>query len=400
MRIVVNKRIQSVNESATLAVKEKADRLKALGRKIFNFGPGEPDIDTPQHIKDAAIRALEMGKTKYLPVLGLPELRDAIANKLKSENHLNATASSVIVCNGGKQAIFEALDVILEPGDEVIIPTPYWVSYPEMVRLAGGSPVILPSDPNAGYKLTPEVLTKYITKKSKVIIINTPSNPTGAAYSRKELEALAELILKSGLYVISDEVYEKIIYDNFQHTSIAALSPEMESRTITINAFSKTYSMTGWRAGYAYAPKEIIAAMGRHQSQTTSNVCSITQYAALSALSGDHTFLEKLLVNYKHRRDLASQIVKSCPGLTLPFLPDGAFFLFIRIESLIGRKWQNRIINGSRDLSEFLLDEAGVALVPGLEFGDDSAFRISYAMAEDQLVAGLMAMKESLNKLS
>ncbi len=390
----LNHRIQGIKGSATLILKEKADRLKASGKKIINLGPGEPDIDTPEHIKDAAIKALREGKTKYLAVAGLPELREALASKFRNENKLNVDSSSVIVTNGGKQALLESFDVLLEPGDEVIIPAPYWVSYPEMARLAGGVPVIIPSDPKNRYRLSPDLLKKYISNKSRILVLNSPSNPSGASYSRKELEDLAEVVLKHNLMVVSDEVYEKIVYDGYVSTSIGSLSKEMESRTITVNALSKTYSMTGWRIGYACGPKDVIAAMVRHQGQTTSNVCSITQYAGLAAITGDHSFLPPLIENYKRRRDLGLRAIESMPGCSVVEKPEGAFFLFIRIEPLIGRRWRGGTINNSQDIANMLLDEVGVALLPGSEFGDDGAIRISYALSDAELESGLKAMTQ------
>lgn len=398
--ITLNKRIQGIKGSATLILKEKADKLKAAGRKIINLGPGEPDIDTPEHIKDAAIKAMREGKTKYLAVAGLPELRDALAHKLRNENKLNADSSSVIVTNGGKQALLESFDVLLEPGDEVIIPAPYWVSYPEMTRLAGGVPVVIPSDPKSKYRLTPDLLKKYITKRSRILVLNSPSNPSGASYSRGELEALAEVALKHNLMVVSDEVYEKIVYDGYTPTSIGSLSKEMESHTITVNALSKTYSMTGWRVGYACGPKDVISAMVRHQGQTTSNVCSISQYAGLAAVTGDHSFLPPLIANYKRRRDMGLRAIESMPGCSVVETPQGAFFLFIRIEPLIGKKWSGGIITNSQDIANMLLDEVGVALLPGIEFGDDGAIRISYALSDTELELGLRALSQAISALN
>jgi len=397
--IKLNERINKIKGSATLILKEKADKLSASGKKIFNLGPGEPDIDTPEHIKEAAIKALKDGRTKYLAVAGLPSLRSAIANKLTLENKIKTESEQVIVTNGGKQALLSAMDVILEPGDEVIIPAPYWVSYPEMVKLIGGIPVIIPSDPTSRYRLKPDVLKRYISPKSRILVLNSPSNPSGASYSRAELEALAELVIKHNLIVLSDEVYEKIVYDGFTATSFASLAPELAERTITINALSKTYSMTGWRVGYAAGPKHVISAMVRHQGQTTSNVCSIAQYAGLAAVTGDHSFLVPLLVSYKKRRDLALSIIEKVPGLSVVERPEGAFFLFIRCEPLFGKSFGKMQIKNSQDLAGVLLEDSGVALLPGVEFGDDGAIRISYALAEQELIGGLSGLAETIKKL-
>lgn len=397
--IKLNERINRIKGSATLILKEKADKLSASGKKIFNLGPGEPDIDTPEHIKEAAVKALREGRTKYLAVAGLPALRSAVASKLTVENKIKTESDQVIITNGGKQALLSAMDVILEPGDEVLIPAPYWVSYPEMTKLAGGVPVIIPSDPKSRYRLKPEVLQRYITPKSRILILNSPSNPSGASYSRAELEALAELVLKHNLIVLSDEVYEKIVYDGFTSTSFASLSQELADRTMTVNALSKTYSMTGWRVGYAAGPKHVISALVRHQGQTTSNVCSIAQYAGLAAVTGDHSFLKPLLDSYKKRRDLALSMIEQVPGLSVVEKPEGAFFLFIRCEPLFGKRFGQTVINNSQDLAEILLEDSGVALLPGIEFGDDGAIRISYALAAEELVGGLEGLSNTIKKL-
>ena len=396
---VLNKRIQTIKGSATLLLKEKAEKLQVEGQKIFNLGPGEPDIDTPEHIKEAAIKAMRDGKTKYLSVAGLPAFRDAIATKLRTENNLNVQSDNVIVTNGGKQALFESFDVLLEPGDEVIIPAPYWVSYPEMTKLASGVPVIIPSNPENKYRLTPDILKKYISKRSRILVLNSPSNPSGASYSRKEMEALAEVVLEHKLFVVSDEVYEKIVYDGYEPTSFGSLSKEIEAQTITINALSKTYSMTGWRVGYACGPKDVISAMVRHQGQTTSNACSIAQYAGLAAVTGDHTFLVKLLENYKRRRDISVEAVSRMKGCTLVEKPEGAFFLFIRIDALKGKKWSGGDLSGSSDIAAMLLDQSGVALLPGVEFGDDGAIRITYALGDNELKSALEAMVEAFGAI-
>jgi aspartate aminotransferase len=399
--ITLNKRIQGIKGSATLILKEKADKLIASGRKIINLGPGEPDIDTPDHIKEAAYKAIREGKTKYLAVAGLPALRAAIANKLVSENKIPVDTDSVIVTNGGKQAILSAMDVVLEPGDEVIIPAPYWVSYPEMAKLAGGVPVIIPSDPANRYRLKPEVLKNYITPRSRILILNSPSNPSGASYSKQELEGLSELIIKHNLTVISDEVYEKIVYDGYVSNSIASLGKELAERTITVNALSKTYSMTGWRVGYAAGPKHIISAMIRHQGQTTSNVCSIAQYAGLAAVTGDHSFLPPLIESYRRRRDLGLAAIENMTGCSVVEKPEGAFFLFIRCEKLFGKSAANgSMMKSSQDLANLFLEDAGVALLPGVEFGDDGAIRISYALSDSELKAGLDAMVATIRKLN
>ncbi|MCB9030463.1 MAG: pyridoxal phosphate-dependent aminotransferase [Deltaproteobacteria bacterium] len=395
----LNDRIASVKPSATLAVKEKASALRAEGRDIINLGPGEPDIDTPDHIKEAAKKALDQGKTKYLAVAGLPELKEAIADKFARENNIPTQASDVIVTAGGKQALFECFNVCLQPGDEVIIPAPYWVSYPEMVRLCGAVPKILPSRPENAYKLTPQELEAAITDKTKFFVLNSPSNPSGAAYTELEQKALGEVLKNKNVVTISDEVYEKIVFDGFEFKSFAAVNKDIADRVVTINACSKTYSMTGWRLGYATGPAEIIKAMSRHQGQSTSNACSIAQYAALAALTGTHDFLDGLLGSYTRRRKYVCDQIDQSPHLTIPQRPEGAFYVFARIENIIGRSFQGKKINNSTDFCEFLLEQASVAVVPGGAFGDDAAFRISYAVSDEVIERAFFAMSAALNEL-
>ncbi|MCO6432156.1 MAG: pyridoxal phosphate-dependent aminotransferase [Deltaproteobacteria bacterium] len=396
----LNSRIQRVKPSETLAVKTRAMELKAQGRSIVDMAAGEPDIDTPEHIKEAAVKALRDGKTKYTAVNGIPELREAIAAKLRDENGLEADASTVIVTNGGKQAIYSFFDVVLEPGDEVVIPSPYWVSYPVMAEMCGGRSVIVKPRAGAGLKITPEDLRASLSPRSKCFVINSPSNPTGVAYTASELKEFAA-VLKDfpNCLIISDEVYEKLIFTDVEFVSFAKAAPELANRTVTVNAFSKTYSMTGWRVGYASGPKEIIGAMGRHQSQTTSNICSIAQYAALAALQGPQDFIREMLSNFTRRFEIGYKVLESVRGVELLARPDGAFYLFIGIAPFLNGAGKGKI-KGSAEFANFLLEQSGVAVVPGEAFGDDHAFRVSVSSSDDNVRAGFERLEEVMAQFS
>jgi aspartate aminotransferase len=391
-----NYRIGQIKPSETLAVKAKAAELKKQGRSIIDFSAGEPDIDTPDHIKDAAVQALKAGYTKYVNVSGIPELREALSEKLNKENGIKADPSTVIVTNGGKQAIHAFFDVILEKGDEVIIPAPYWVSYPAIVELCGGKAIINNCKPENGLKMTPAELESLITEKTKCVIINSPSNPTGVGYSPQDLVDIGKVLQKHPrCLILSDEVYEKIVFPGYEFTSFAKACPELSGRVYTVNAFSKTYSMTGWRVGYAHGPKEVIAAMGRHQSQTTSNVCSIAQYAALGALKGPQDFIQGMIKDYSRRINMVREMLSKAPGLELACIPSGAFYLFISFKNYLeGNK--NSPVKGSADLAEYLLDKCGVAVVPGEAFGDNNAFRMSVTSPDKVLEEGVERIIQTL----
>lgn len=389
--------LRSIKPSATLAVKAKATELKAQGRSIVDLSAGEPDVDTPQHIKDAAIAALKAGKTKYTAVPGIPELRTAIAQKFTEENGIKTDPDDVVITNGGKQALYECFQAVIEPGDEVVIPAPYWVSYPPMVTLCGGNPVIVETTPESGYRLTPETLSAAISPKTKIVVLNSPSNPTGAAYTEADFVALGKVLATSSALVVSDEVYEKLVYDGFQFVSFAKAVPDLLDRTVTVGACSKTYSMTGWRVGYATGPKSIIKAMGKLQSQTTSNVCSIAQHAAIAAINGPHDFLNELITAYRRRFDIAIEMIEKIPGLRVAGIPQGAFYLFVRIDDLVNGSTK---LTGSVDVSTFLLEEAGVAVVPGAAFGDDRAIRISVSLADETIIDGLTRIGQALASLT
>ena len=391
-----NYRIRQIKPSETLAVKAKAAELKKQGRSIIDFSAGEPDIDTPDHIKEGAIQALKNGHTKYVAVSGILELREALSEKLNNENGIKADPASIIVTNGGKQAIHSFFDVILEKGDEVIIPAPYWVSYPAIVELCGGKGVVISCKSENGLKLTAEELEQHINEKTKCIVINSPSNPTGAAYTAEEFKKLAKVMEKyPRCLILSDEVYEKIVFSGFEFTSFAKACPELASRVFTVNAFSKTYSMTGWRVGYAHGPKEVIAAMGRHQSQTTSNVCSIAQYAALAALKGPHDFIQGMIKDYSRRINMVKEMLSKSTSVELACNPQGAFYLFLSFKKYLDNNPSSKV-KGSGDLAEYLLDECGVAVVPGEAFGDNSAFRMSVTSPDKILEDGMQRILKTL----
>lgn len=388
--VSTNSRISRVKESATLAVMTKAAKLKSEGVKVFDLSTGEPEIDLPEHIKEGAYQAIRDGKNRYTPVAGIPELRAAIAEKLKRDNGLDYTTQQIIVTNGGKQALHTLLDVTLEPNDEVLIVAPYWVSFPAMVELSSGVPKIINPGLKANYKLTPSLLKSSITPKTRALIINSPSNPCGVCYSREELAALGAVIEESNLFVISDEVYEKITFGDFKHTAFVAACPQLANRTVTVNAFSKSFAMTGWRVGYAAGPQEVISAMIKHQGQSTSNVNSVAQWAALAGLSGDQSFISAMARRFEGRIARVAEHLRSVPGLEIPFTPEGAFYLFVRIDKLL--KANGGRFSDSAEFCTFLLEQAKVAVVPGAAFGDDGAFRMSVGATDasiDQAVAAL-----------
>lgn len=390
--MIINSRVSAVKESATLAVMSKAAGLRASGVPVLDLSTGEPEIALPDHIQEAAIAAIRSGKNRYTPIAGIPELRKAIAAKLQNENGISALPENVIVTNGGKQALHAAFDVLLEPGDEVIITAPYWVSFPAMVQLSSGVPVFVHPGVENGYKLSPQALAAAITKRTRAIVINSPSNPCGACYSKGELAALAAVLQGTDITVISDEVYEKVTFGDFRHTSFVAAAPELAEQTITVNAFSKSFAMTGWRVGYATGPTAVISAMIKHQGQTTSNVNSVAQYGALAGLNGDQGFITAMAKRFEGRINRVVDQIKEIPGLDIPLKPQGAFYLFVRIDQLLAGK--NSRVKDSAGFCNYLLDTAKVAVVPGAAFGDDGAFRMSVGVADivvDQAVAAIAA---------
>ena len=378
--------LKRVKPSPTIAMTTLAQELKAQGRDIISLSAGEPDFDTPEHIKQAAAVAIAAGKTKYTAPDGMPELKQAICKKFSRENALEYHPSQISVGTGGKQTLFNALMATLNAGDEVIIPAPYWVSYPDMVLLAGGTPVIVATDVKDNYKLTAKALRAAITANTKWFIFNSPSNPTGAGYTAPELKALTDVLLDfPDVMVMSDDMYEHLTYDGFQFVSPAQVEPRLYARTLTCNGVSKAYAMTGWRIGYAAGPKALIAAMRKVQSQTTSNPCSISQWAALEALEGPQAFLQDNQTLFKGRRDLVVAGLNAIEGITCP-IPEGAFYVYPSIAGLIGKTTPSgKVIATDEDFAIALLEDTGVAAVFGAAFGLSPNFRISYATSESQL---------------
>nr|WP_250564951.1 pyridoxal phosphate-dependent aminotransferase [Adonisia turfae] len=390
MSIKLAARVQQVTPSMTLAISARAKAMKAEGLDICSFSAGEPDFDTPEHIREAAKRALDEGKTRYGPAAGEPRLRSAIATKLRNENKLAYNAENIIVTNGGKHSLYALMMITIEAGDEVLIPAPYWVSYPEIVKLAGGTPVIMPTTAESGYKITPKQLQQAITPKTKFLIFNSPSNPTGMVYSPEEVRALADVVVANDIWVVADEIYEKILYDGAQHLSIGAVSEAMFKRTIVSNGFAKAYAMTGWRLGYLAGPVELIKAANTLQSQSTSNVCTFAQYGAISALESSQDCVETMRQAFAKRRTAIVNLVNSIPGLNC-VIPNGAFYLFINI---------SKTSLTSLDFCNRLLDEKYVAAVPGVAFGADSGIRVSYATDMATIEQGMERLNVFVQQLT
>lgn len=378
--------VSRVAPSATIAVTTKAAELRAAGENVIGLGAGEPDFDTPDHIKEAAKTAIDAGKTKYTPADGLPELKQAICAKFKRDNDLSYQPSQVHVAPGGKPVIYNAFVSTLNEGDEVIIPAPYWVSYPEMAKLCGGTPVIVSCGPNAKYKLTPEALEAAITPKTKWLVLNSPSNPTGAAYTEGELRGLGEVLKRHPqVWILTDDMYEHLVYDGFEYRTIAQVTPELYDRTLTMNGVSKAYAMTGWRIGYAAGPEELIKTMRKVISQTTSNPSSISQYAAIAALNGDHSFMAERNAVFKQRRDMVVEELNKAEGLTCG-TPEGAFYVYPSCAGAIGKTAPSgKLIETDSDFAAELLEQEKVAVVMGEAFGLSPAFRVSYATSTEAL---------------
>ena len=378
--------VNRIAPSPTIAVTTKARRLKAAGRNIIGLGAGEPDFDTPEHIKDAARDAIARGETKYTAVDGVPELKEAIASKFRRDNGLDYAPNQISVGAGGKAVIFNALIATIDPGDEVIVPAPYWVSYPDMAKLAGGVPTFAQTSAEDGFKLSAAALERAITPRTRWLIFNSPSNPTGAAYSRDEIKNLTEILVRHPhVNILADDMYEKIVYDDFKFSTIAEVEPRLFDRTLTVNGASKVYSMTGWRIGYAGGPEKLIKAMAKIQSQSASNPCSISQWAVVGALNGDHGFLDQWLDAFKERRDLVVRMLNDAKGLSCR-TPEGAFYVYPTCAGVIGRKTPTgTTIETDEDFAAELLDAEGVAVVFGAAFGLSPHFRISYAAAADEL---------------
>jgi aspartate aminotransferase len=397
---LIAERLQRIKPSPTIFIANKALAMKAEGKNVIGLAAGEPDFDTPQNIKDAAKRAIDRGETKYTQVDGTPELKKAVCAKLKRENGLDYTTQQISVGAGGKQVLFNALLATVDAGDEVICPAPYWVSYPDIVLLCEGTPVAVTCPQNNGFKMRPEDLDAAITKKTKWLILNSPSNPTGAAYTRAELKALAEVLLRHPhVYVLADDIYEHLVYDGFEFSSIAAVEPKLYPRTLTLNGVSKSYCMTGWRIGYGAGPVELIKAMASLQSQSTTNPSSISQAAAVEALTGPQDFIPRNAAIFQERRNLVVSMLNRCKGLQCP-TPEGAFYVYPSCAGTLGRRTpEGKLIETDTDFCAYLLDAEGVAVVPGTAFGLAPHFRVSYAASTEDLREACTRIERACAKL-
>jgi len=395
---MLSERANKIKPSPTLAMDAKAKAMKAAGVDVVNFGVGEPDFDTPDNIKEAAIKAIREGFTKYTPVGGIEQLKDAIIEKFKRDNNLEYARDEILVSCGAKHSLYNIAQAIYGRGDEVIIPSPYWVSYPDQVLLNDATPVFVKTHEIDRFMLKPEALESHITKRTKALILNSPSNPTGLTYDKKTLEGIAGVVLRHGLYVISDEIYEKLTYDGFTHISIAALGNEIKARTLIVNGLSKSYAMTGWRIGYTAGQKDIIKAMTNIQSQSTSNPTSIAQKAAVEALIGPQDFIKTMLTEFDRRRKFLVSELNSIPGISC-LIPTGAFYAFPNTSRLYGKRMAGNKISSSSELSVYLLEKANVALIPGDAFGDDDYIRLSYATSMENIKNGVERIREAVSRL-
>jgi aspartate aminotransferase len=396
---MLSNRASKIKPSPTLAIDAKAKAMKAEGVDIVSFGVGEPDFDTPDNIKEAAIKAIRDGFTKYTPVGGIDPLKDAIIEKFRKDNNLNYMRDEIIVSCGAKHSLYNIAQALFGPGDEILIPSPYWVSYPDQVVLNDAIPVFVKTYETDSFMVKTKAIESHITKRTKALILNSPSNPTGLTYDKKTLERIAEIVLKHNLYVISDEIYEKLLYDGVLHFSIASLGSNIKNKTIVVNGLSKAYAMTGWRIGYAAGPKEIIKAMTNIQSQSTSNPTSIAQKAAVEALTGPQDFINTMLTEFDMRRKFLINELNSIPGMSC-LTPTGAFYAFPNTSRIYGKSIDNRKISSSSDLALYLLEKAKVALVHGEAFGDDNYIRLSYATSIDEIKKGVERIREAVSRLS
>jgi aspartate aminotransferase len=394
----LSERIKSVKPSVTLALAAKALALRAQGLDVVNFTAGEPDFDTPDRIKKAAVQALNKGMTKYTDVRGIEPLREAIVEKYQRDYGLRYDKNETVVSCGGKHALYNIFQAIIDEGDEVVIPAPYWVSYPDMVHLSGGLPRIVQTKGENGYRITPQDLQAVLSPRTRAFILNSPNNPTGAAYGRDELLALSRILERHGCLIISDDVYEKIVYDDFRFHNIVSLSPKLRERTIIINSLSKTYAMTGWRIGYAIGPTAVISAAAKIQSQSTSNPTSIAQAAAVEALGGIQDEVEIMVREFQRRRDTIVKRLNAMEGVQCTN-PEGAFYVFPSIRSLLGKKGQGKEIKSACDLSEFILEEAQVVVVPGEDFGAAENIRLTYATSLEEIQKGCDRIEAAIKRL-
>jgi aspartate aminotransferase len=391
-------RVATIKPSKTLAITAKAKELAAQGMDVINFGGGEPDLDTPQAAKEAAITAIQSGFTKYTQPSGIEELKEAIVAKFISDNQLRYEKQQILVSCGAKHSLYNIAQVLLDRGDEVLIPAPYWVSYPEQVLLNEATPVIVKTGEAEEFRITADLLKRHITPKTKALILNSPANPTGSVYQRKHLEGIAEVIVEHKLIVISDEIYEKFIYDGVKHTSIASLSKELQAQTIVVNGVSKSHAMTGWRIGYAAGPSEIIAKMASVQSQSTSNPNSIAQKAAVTALRNCESQTTAMVQEFDRRRQRMMSLLNKIPSISC-MRPTGAFYTFPKVSRYYGKSFQGKLIRDSNDLTAYLLEKAHVTVVPGEAFGVDDHLRLSYTLPSEKIEAGLKRIGEALAQL-
>ncbi|MEW5804764.1 MAG: pyridoxal phosphate-dependent aminotransferase [bacterium] len=391
-------RVKEISPSPTLAITAKAKKMRSEGIDVIGFGAGEPDFDTPDNVKQAAIAAINQGFTKYTPESGIDDLKIAVAKKLDRDNGLAYKPEEIIISCGAKHSLYNICLSLFEQADEVIVPAPYWVSYPEQIKLVGAKPIIMETRESEGFQIDPELLGRLITPKTKAIIVNSPSNPTGAVYSKEVLEKVAEIAVRKNIYVISDECYEKITYTQDGCVSIASLGDEIKALTVVVNAVSKPYSMTGWRIGYAAGPQDLVKAMSKIQSQTTSNPTSISQKAAIEALNGDQRFIQEMVREFARRKEYMVSRLNEIKGVSC-LDPEGAFYAFPNIAGTLGKRSGEITINSSLDLSAYLLEKAHVAVVPGSAFGSDQHVRLSYACSMENIRIGLDRMEEALAHL-
>jgi len=394
----VSKRIAAIAESATLAVDSKAKALKAAGKPVIGFGAGEPDFPTPDYIVNAAIEAAKLPVNhRYTPTPGLPELRDAIVKKTKRDSNYEITADQVLVTNGGKQSVYQSFASILDPGDEVLLPSPYWTTYPECIKLAGGKVIEVFADESQNYLVSPDQLEKALTPKTKVLLFCSPSNPTGSVYSPDQVKAIGEWALKNNLWVVTDEIYEHLLYDGAKAPSICVIVPELADRTIIINGVAKTYAMTGWRVGWMIGPKDVIKAATNLQSHLSSNVSNISQRAAIAALNGDSSAVHKMGEAFDRRRKLIVKLLNEIPGVTCP-TPNGAFYVYPSVKNILGKSIRGKRATTSAELASIILDEAEVAAVPGEAFGPSGYLRFSYALGDQDILEGITRVKKLLSE--
>ncbi|WP_346928375.1 pyridoxal phosphate-dependent aminotransferase [Clostridium sp.] len=394
--MMLSKKAMGISPSLTLAITAKAKKMKAEGIDVIGFGAGEPDFNTPKNIQQAAIKAIEAGQTRYTAASGIIELKEAVVNKFKKDNNLTYKTSQIIISTGAKQCLANIFQAILNPGDEVLIGAPYWVSYPELVQLADGVPNFVETEESNSFKLTVEALEKAVNEKTKAMILNSPNNPTGTAYTKEELEKIAAFAQKHDIIIISDEIYEKLLYGESGHISVASLSEDAYNRTIVINGVSKAYAMTGWRIGYAATSEKITSLMSNIQSHTTSNPCSISQYASVEALNGDQSEVERMKQEFKKRRDFMVDRINSINNLSC-VKPEGAFYVMVNISKVLNKEVDGKVIKDSLTFSDLLLEKEKVAVIPGIAFGVDDFIRLSYATSMENIEKGLNRIEGFVN---